>query len=67
MDGQLFFGTKGDDGNWSMEVASVEGMDTIPYILAFGQDAQGEVYALTSVTTGPVGRMDTIYKIVPAN
>ncbi len=66
MDGQIFFGTRGADGNWSMEVAEVTNMDTVPYILAFAQDAAGEVYALTSITTGPVGSLDTIYKIVPA-
>jgi hypothetical protein len=49
-----------------MEQANVVNMDTLPYILAFAQDAAGEVYALTSVTTGPVGNMDTIYKVVPA-
>jgi hypothetical protein len=66
MDGQLFVGSQGDDGSWSMEQANVTNMDTVPYILAFAQDAAGEVYALTSVTTGPVGNMDTIYKVVPA-
>lgn len=67
MDGQIFIGTKGADGKWSMETAVVDGMKTLPYILAFGQDDKGEVYALTSVTTGPVGGHDKIYKIVPAN
>ena len=66
MDGQLFIGTEAEDGTWSMELATVTNMDTVPYLLAFAQDAQGEVYALTSVTTGPNGRMDTIYRIVPA-
>jgi glucose/arabinose dehydrogenase len=66
MDGQIFIGSQDGDGNWSMEVAEVTNMDTVPYILAFGQDSAGEVYALTSVTTGPVGRMDTIYKVVAA-
>ncbi len=37
-----------------------------PYVLAFAQDNDGEVYALTSVTTGPVGSMDTIYRVEPA-
>ena len=45
-------------------VANMEGQ--LPYILAFAQDADGEVYALTSVTTGPNGGLDKIYKIVPA-
>ena len=68
MDGQLFMGTKGDDGKWQMDVMEVTNMEgqKLPYVLAFAQDAQGEVYALTSVTTGPNGSLDTIYKIVPA-
>ena len=67
MDGQVFIGTKGGDGKWSMEVAEVDAMDgKKPYILAFAQDNAGEVYALTSVTTGPNGSLDSIYKIVPA-
>ncbi len=68
MDGQIFIGTKGSDGKWSMEVAEVVGLEgKTPYILSFAQDNDGEVYALTSITTGPVGNLDTIYKIVPAN
>jgi hypothetical protein len=68
-DGQIFIGTKGSDGKWSMEVADVEVQGgtpngKIPYILAFAQDAKGDVYALTSVTTGPNGSSDTIYKVV---
>lgn len=68
MDGQIFVATEGSDGKWTMEVAEIEGLegDKAPYILAFAQDADGEVYALTSITTGPVGSLDTIYKIVPA-
>ena len=67
MDGQIFIGSKAEDGTWSMEVATVTNMDgKIPYILAFAQDADGEVYALTSITTGPNGGLDTIYKIKPA-
>lgn len=68
MDGQIFIGSKDDAGKWSMEVAEVQGMDgKLPYILAFAQDNAGEVYALTSITTGPNGSLDTIYKIMPAN
>ena len=68
MDGQIFFGTKGADGSWEMEKANVTNMEgKTPYILAFAQDSAGEVYALTSITTGPNGALDTIYKVVPAN
>jgi hypothetical protein len=66
MDGQLFMATKGGD-SWTMEHLNVANMDgALPYVLAFAQDAAGEVYVLTSVTTGPVGGLDKIYKIVPA-
>jgi glucose/arabinose dehydrogenase len=65
-DGQIFVGTKGADGAWTMEVAETD-MAPNPYVLAFGQDNDGEVYALTSITTGPIDSdQDTIYKIVPA-
>ena len=68
MDGQIFFGSKGADGSWEIEKANVTNMEgNTPYILAFAQDSDGEVYALTSITTGPNGTLDTIYKVVPAN
>ena len=78
MDGQIFIGTAGANGKWTMEVAEVANLDElkalghtqtgkVPYILAFAQDSAGEVYALTSITTGPVGTLDTIYKIAPAD
>lgn len=67
MDGQIKFGTEAEDGSWTSEpVEVVDWEGPLPYILAFAQDSQGEVYALTSVTTGPVGSLDSIYKIVPA-
>ena len=67
MDGQLFIGTEAG-GKWTMEVAEVAAMaGKQPYILAFAQDADGEVYALTSITRGSNGELDTIYKIVPDN
>lgn len=66
MDGQIFVGTKGAGGAWSMEVAEVTNMPgKLPYVLAFAQDNAGDVYVLTSVTTGPNGSLDTIYKVVP--
>ena len=67
MDGQIFFATEGAGGTWSMEVAVTNMSGKNPYLLAFAQDQAGEVYALTSITTGPNGSLDTIYKIVPAN
>ncbi|HET6467361.1 MAG TPA: PQQ-dependent sugar dehydrogenase [Geminicoccaceae bacterium] len=68
MDGQLFMATKGEDGNWTMEDIEVTNMEgNLPYVLAFAQDADGEVYALTSISTGPVGKHDKIFKITPAD
>ena len=34
------------------------------YVLAFGQDADGEIYVVTTDTRGPVGGLDKVYKIV---
>jgi glucose/arabinose dehydrogenase len=67
MDGQIMFGVPKEDGTWERQNAEIVNFDgNVPYILAFAQDNEGEVYALTSITTGPVGSLDTIYKIVPA-
>jgi glucose/arabinose dehydrogenase len=66
-DGMILIGTKNADGSWTRNTTEVVNMDgNLPYILAFAQDNAGDVYALTSLTTGPVGSLDTIYKIVPA-
>lgn len=64
MDGQIFIGTE-SSGKWSMDLGKVTNMSgKLPYILAFAQDNAGSVYALTSITTGPNGTSDTIYKVV---
>lgn len=66
MDGQIMIGVPNSSGAWDRQLAEVVNMDgNKPYILAFAQDNNGEVYALTSITTGPVGSQDTIYKITP--
>ncbi|MEM9108111.1 MAG: PQQ-dependent sugar dehydrogenase [Pseudomonadota bacterium] len=67
MDGQIMVGVPDGNGGYTREMAEVTNMNgALPYMLAFAQDNAGEVYALTSVTTGPVGSQDTIYKITPA-
>jgi len=67
MDGMLMVGIPDGNGGYDRQVAEVVNMDgNLPYMLAFAQDNDGEVYALTSITTGPVGSHDTIYRIVPA-
>lgn len=64
-DGHLFVATRGA-GGWTMEdikIGNVSGFNS--YILGFGQDAAGEIYVMTTDTTGPVGGLDKVYKIVP--
>lgn len=66
MDGQIMIGVPNSSGAWERQLAEVVNMEgNKPYVLAFAQDNNGEVYALTSITTGPVGSQDTIYKITP--
>jgi hypothetical protein len=49
-----------------MEDVKIANMpDFSSYVLAFGQDADGEVYVLTQDTTGPVGGLAKIYRIKP--
>ena len=68
MDGQLFIATKGADGKYTMEKAVVDGMEQAAlHAGALPRMKSGEVYALTSISTGPVGGHDKVYKIVPAN
>jgi glucose/arabinose dehydrogenase len=67
-DGVLYAGRMNDNGEWSMEDVTIENMpDFNSYILAFGQDNDGNVYVMPSDTTGPVGALDTVYQITPAN
>jgi len=66
-DGQIMIGVPDGNGGWERQLADVANIEgNNPYVLAFAQDNAGEVYALTSITTGPVGSQDTIYKVVPA-
>jgi glucose/arabinose dehydrogenase len=64
-DGRLYVATDAG-GKWTMEDVKVGNMTNFnSYILAFGQDQDGEVYVLTQDTTGPVGGLAKIYRIVP--
>jgi hypothetical protein len=64
-DGRLFVGSE-KNGKWTMEDVNVGNVPKFnSYILGFGQDADGEVYVMTTDTRGPVGGLDKIYKIVP--
>jgi hypothetical protein len=64
-DGRLFVASKTGD-TWAMEDVKVANMPNFnSYVLAFGQDGDGEVYVMATDTTGPVGGLARIYKIVP--
>lgn len=64
-DGRLYALSK-DGSNWKMEDVKVANMPNFnSYVLGFGQDDEGEIYVMATDTTGPVGNLDRIYRIVP--
>lgn len=70
-DGRLFMAkpVAQADAMWEMEELKVAGTPEGrigAYVLSFGEDADRELYVLTSVATGPTGNRDVVYKIVPA-
>lgn len=55
-DGQIFVASPTKTGSWSMvntriEMSEPTANGKLPYILAFGQDSKGNVYALTAVNS----------------
>ncbi|MBZ0306228.1 MAG: PQQ-dependent sugar dehydrogenase [Anaerolineae bacterium] len=50
----------------SVKATNTEHGDIGEYLLAFGEDDQGELYVLTSHTEGPTGDTGKVWKIVPA-
>jgi glucose/arabinose dehydrogenase len=64
--GVLWVATPGDEGGmWNMHDLNVTG-GFEPNLLAFGEDASGELYVLTSRETGPTGNSGQVWRIVPA-
>jgi plastocyanin/glucose/arabinose dehydrogenase len=71
-DATLFVGTRltpqGDV--WTFETISVAGRPNNrvgAFVRGFGEDSDGEVYALTSTLEGPSGTTGAVYKLVPAS
>jgi glucose/arabinose dehydrogenase len=64
-DGRLYVATR--QGNtWTMQDVRVTNMPNFnSYVLAFGQDDDGEVYVMATDITGPVGGQDRVYRIAP--
>lgn len=68
-DGIIFAATPPQDPNrmWEFTEIEVAGSRTIgAYVLAFGEDAEHELYVLTSKSRGPAGETGRVYRIVPA-
>lgn len=68
-DGSLFAATEDDDGQWTLRELELAGMvdgRMGAFLLSLGQDAQGELYVLTTANVGPSGTTGQVYRIVPA-
>ena len=68
--GQLLVATPNDAGLWAFEpLPLVDAPDGVldEYVLAFGQDLDGEVYVLTTATAGPTGTTGRVYRLGPAS
>lgn len=66
-DGRLFAADETDDGRWTFREVMIDGTATGRigrFVLAFGQDATGELYVLTSDRTGVGGTTGRVSKIV---
>lgn len=66
-DGTLFAATPGGAGPWRMQELQVHGMPggrLGRYVIGFGEDDEGEVYVLTSRSTGPTGTSGEVLRLV---
>ena len=66
-DGSLFVATPRKKGLWHMEQLRIATSPTGRvghYVLGFGQDPSGEMYALTTDQTGPSGSTGKVYRLV---
>jgi hypothetical protein len=64
--GGLSVATRSDQGLWDFEEVQIvdrENGDLGEFLLALGQDQQGEVYVLTSSSAGPSGNSGNVYRI----
>lgn len=64
-DGVILAGSKNGQDQWSLEALDLEEQGKVgSYIVAFGEDAKGELYVLTNATNGLMNRKGKVYKIV---
>ncbi|HEX6144139.1 MAG TPA: PQQ-dependent sugar dehydrogenase [Geminicoccaceae bacterium] len=66
--GVIFVATPPSDGSgpWPFEKLDLSNAEALGYLLAFGEDEQGELYVMTSPTLGTETTDDKIYRIAPA-
>ncbi|WP_292517866.1 PQQ-dependent sugar dehydrogenase [Methanoculleus sp.] len=68
-DGIIFAATPAEGPNemWEFTEIGVAGSRTVgAYVLAFGEDADHELYVLTSKSRGPAGKTGRVHRIVPS-
>ena len=66
-DGTMFVAKSRKQGQWQIQELQVQGRPDGRlghFVLAFGQDASGEVYVLTTDNTGPTGDTGKVYRLV---
>jgi len=67
-DGIVFVATPPEDPNdmWAFTEVEVAGSRTVgAYVLAFGEDAEHELYVMTSENQGPTGKTGRVCRLVP--
>jgi glucose/arabinose dehydrogenase len=69
-DGKIFDAVSptSDEATWSFRqfsIATTRERELTSFLLSFGEDSQGELYALTSELPGPLGSTGRVYKLVP--
>jgi glucose/arabinose dehydrogenase len=66
-DGVIYAATKGADGKWTMDgldVGTFAGGAIKQFIIAFGEDAEGELYVLTNTSSALRGNKGRVWKLV---
>ena len=67
-DGVVYVATKSSDGKWTMapvDLAEKPAGAVGQYIIAFGEDADGELYVLTNSSNSLRGTNGKVWKLVP--
>jgi hypothetical protein len=67
-DGRLYVASPSSGNEWIMDELLIDRRRKLgEYLMAFGQDADNELYVLSSDTQGPEGTSGRVYRIVPSD